>query len=79
MSEEEGTMTLVRVNESESGGDFVLLNLRAVARVECHGFDGEQARHRAAIFTSGGNVQLAGADADRVIAALEDFAGQPSL
>ena len=34
-------MTLVRVNESDSGGDFVLLNLRAVAKVECHGFDGE--------------------------------------
>jgi hypothetical protein len=73
-------MTLVRVNESESGGDFVLLNLRAVAKVECHGFDGEQHRHRATIFTSGGgSVQLVGVDADMVVAALEDFAGQPRL
>ncbi len=73
-------MTLMRVNESDSGGDFVLLNLRAVARMECHGFDGEQRRHRATIFTSGGgSVHLVGAEADRVVAALEDLAGQPRL
>ena len=73
-------MTLVRVNECDSGGDFVLLNLRAVAKVECHGFDSEQHRHRATMFTSGGgSVHLVGVDADRVLAALEDFAGQPHL
>ena len=73
-------MTLMRVNESDSGGEFVLLNLRAVARMECHGFDGEQRRHRATIFTSGGgSVNLVGVDADRVVSALEDLAGQPSL
>ena len=49
-------MTLMRVNESDSGGEFVLLNLRAVARMECHGFDGEQRRHRVTIFTSGGGA-----------------------
>ena len=73
-------MTLMRVNESDSGGDFVLLNLRAVAKVECRGFDGEQRRHRATIFTSGGgSVHLVGAEADRVVAALEDLEGQPRL
>ncbi len=73
-------MTLVRVNESDSGGDFVLLSLRAEAKVECHGFDGEQHRHRATVFTSGGgSVRLVGVEADRVVAALEDFAGQPRL
>ena len=73
-------MTLMRVNESDSGGEFVLLNLRAVARAECHGFDGEQRRHRATIFTSGGgSVHLVSAEADRVVAALEDLAGQPRL
>ena len=71
-------MTLVLVNEFESGGDFVLLNLRTVAKVECRGFDGGQHRHRAMVFTSGGSVQLVGADADRVISALEDFAGHPN-
>ncbi len=73
-------MTLMRVNETDSGGDFVLLNLRAVAKAECHGFDGEQHRHRATIFTSGGgSVHLVGAEADRVVAALEDLGGQPRL
>jgi hypothetical protein len=68
-------MTLVRVNESDSRGGFVLLNLRAVAKVECHGFDSEQHRYRATIFTSGGgSVHLVGVDADRVVSALQRFA-----
>jgi hypothetical protein len=71
-------VTLVRVNESESGGNFVLLSLRTVARVECCGFDGEQHRHRATVCTSGGSVQPFGADADRVISALEDLADHPN-
>jgi hypothetical protein len=72
-------VTLVRVNESESGGDFVLLSLRTVSRVGCRGFfDGEQHRHRATVFTSGGSVQLFGADADGVISALEDLADHPN-
>ncbi len=71
-------MTLVRVNESESGGSFVLLSLRTVAKVECRGFDGEQHRHRATVFTPGGSVQLVSEDANRVISALEDFAGHPN-
>ena len=68
------------MNESDSGGDFVLFNLQTVAKAECHGFDSEQHRHRATIFTSGGgSVQLVGADADKVVSALEDLAGQPRL
>jgi hypothetical protein len=71
-------LTLVRVNVSDTGGESLLLNLQMVTRVECRNFDGEQDRHQAAVFTSdGGSVQLVGAEADKVVAALEDFAGYP--
>ena len=40
------------------------------------GFDGSQQEHRASVFFSdGGKVELAGTDADRVLNAMEDFAG----
>ncbi len=68
-------MTLVRVEESGSGG-FTVLNLQMVARVKCAGFEGSQQEHRATvIFSDGGMVELAGTDADRVLSAMEDFAG----
>ena len=73
-------MTLVRVNESDSGGEFLILNLQMVTRVECRYFRREQERHQATVFSSdGGNVSVVGAEADRVVAALEDFAGYPRL
>jgi len=68
-------MPLVRVEETDSGG-FTVLNLQMVARVKCAGFDGRQQEHRASVFFSdGGMVELAGPDADRVLNAMEDFAG----
>ncbi len=69
-------MTLVRVKETSSGGDFVILNLQMVTRVEGrHFMDGQQKHLARVFFSDGGSVNLVGADADRVIAALEDFAG----
>ncbi len=69
-------MTLVRVEETDSGGGFTVLNLQMVARVRCAGFDAGQQGHRATVFFSdGGMVELAGTDADRVLNAMEDFAG----
>ena len=68
-------MTLLRVEETDSGG-FTVLNLQMVARVNCAGFDRSQQEHRATVFFSdGGMVELAGKDADRVLNAMEDFAG----
>ena len=68
-------MTLVRVEETDSGGDFTILNLQMVARVKCAGFDGSQQEHRATVvFSDGGMVELVGMDADRVLNAMEDFA-----
>ena len=73
-------MTLVRVNERDSGSDFLILNLQMVTRVEGRNFKDEQDKHQGRVFFSdGGSVNLVGADADRVIAALEDFAGYPRL
>jgi hypothetical protein len=67
-------MTLVRVEETDSGG-FTVLNLQMVARLKCSGFDGRQQEHRASVyFSDGGMVELAGTDADRVLNAMEDFA-----
>ena len=67
-------MTLVRVEETDSGG-FTVLNLQMVARVKCAGFDGSQQEHRATVvFSDGGMVELVGMDADRVLNAMEDFA-----
>lgn len=69
-------MTLIRVNEAESGGEFLILNLQTITRVECLNFDQEQGRHQATVsFPDGGRVVLTGADADRVVSALEDFTG----
>ncbi len=69
-------MTLVRVNETDSGSDFLILNLQMVTRVEGRNYNDEEEKHQARVFFSdGGSVNLVGADADRVIAALEDFAG----
>ena len=73
-------MTLVRVNETDSGSDFLILNLQMVTRVEGRNFEDEQDEHQGRVFFSdGGSVNLVGAEADRVIAALEDFAGYPRL
>ena len=69
-------MTLVRVNETDSGSNFLIVNLQMVTRVEGRNFKEEQGKHQARVFFSGGgSANLVGADADRVIAALEDFAG----
>ncbi len=69
-------MTLVRVKETSSGSDFLILNLQMVTRVEGRHFNEEQEKHQARVFFSdGGSVNLVGADADRVLSALEDFAG----
>ena len=73
-------MTLVRVNETDSGNDFLIVNLQMLTRVEGRNFKDEQEKHQARIFfTDGGSINLVGADADRVIAALEDFAGYPRV
>ena len=73
-------MTLVRVNETDSGGEFSILNLQMVTRVECRNFGGEQDKHQATVFFSdGASVVLVGADTDRTLSALEDFAGYPRL
>ncbi len=73
-------MTLVRMNETDSGSNFLIVNLQMVTRVEGRNFKEEQDKHQARVFFSdGGSVNLVGADADRVIAALEDFAGYPRL
>ena len=73
-------MTLVRVNETDSGSNFLIVNLQMVTRVEGRNLKGEQEKHQARVFFSdGGSVNLVGADADRVIAALEDFAGYPRV
>ncbi len=51
-----------------------------VSRVSCRGFDGDQEEHQATLrFSDGGEVVLTGADADRALSALEDFAGYPHL
>jgi hypothetical protein len=72
----EDTMTLIRTNKADSGGDFLILNLQLVTRVEGRNFEDEQGKHQARVFFSdGGSVNLVGADADRVLSALEDFAG----
>ena len=69
-------MTLVRVKETDSGGGFAVLNLQMVTRVKCSGYDAGQQKHRATVsFSDGVMVELVGADADRVLNAMEDFAG----
>jgi hypothetical protein len=50
-------MTLIRVNETESGGEFLILNLQTITRVECRNFGQGQERHQAAVaFPDGGRV-----------------------
>jgi hypothetical protein len=69
-------VTLVRVNETNSGAGFLICNLQMVSRGEGRDFKDEQDKHQARIFFSdGGSVNLVGADADRVVSAMEDFAG----
>ena len=71
---------MIRVNETGSGSDFLILNLQMVTRVEGRNFKEEEDKHQGRVFFSdGGSVNLVGADADRVIAALEDFAGYPRI
>jgi hypothetical protein len=72
-------VTLLRVEGDEPGGTFFVFNLQMVTRVDCRDFGGEQGGHRATLhFADGGEVVLTGADADRAVSALEDFAGYPS-
>src|SRR5215208_5144601 len=74
--EEERPMTLVRVKETDSGGGFTVLNLQMVTRVECSGYGAGQQERRATVsFSDGRMVELVGADAARVLNAMEDFAG----
>ncbi len=64
------------MEQTDSGGGFTVLNLQMVARVKCAGFDRSQQEHRATVvFSDGGMLELAGTDADRVLNAMEDFAG----
>ena len=71
-------MTLLRVKGDEPGGTFFVYNLQMVTRADCRGFDGPREEHQATLrFADGGEVVLTGADADRAISALEDFAGYP--
>ena len=73
-------MTLVRVNETDSGSDFLIVNLQMVTRVKGRHFKDAQASHQARVFFSdGASVNLVGMDAVRVIAAVEDFAGYPGF
>ena len=44
-------MTLVRMTEKNSGGDFLILNLQAVTMVECRHFEKERKRHQATVFS----------------------------
>jgi hypothetical protein len=68
------------VNKTDSGSDFLILNLQMVTRVEVRNFKDEQHKHQARVFFSeGGSVNLVGADADRVLSALEDFTAYPRL
>lgn len=71
-------MTLVRVNATDSGDEFSILNLQMVTRVDCRNFAGEREERRATVFfADGGNVALSGVDADRVVNALEEFVHYP--
>ena len=71
---------MVRVDEADSGSDFLIPNLQIVTRVEGRNLKEDQDKHQGRVFFSdGGSVNLVGADADRVIAALEDFAGYPRM
>jgi uncharacterized protein YodC (DUF2158 family) len=45
-------MTLVRMTEKNSGGDFLILNLQAVTMVECRHFEKERKRHQATVFSN---------------------------
>ena len=72
-------MTLLRVEGDEPGGTFFVFNLQMVTRADCRGFGDGQGGHQATLhFADGGEVVLTGADADRAVSALEDFAGYPS-
>jgi hypothetical protein len=53
---------LVRVNETDSGRDFLIVNLQMVSRVEGRNFRDNQQRRQARIFfCDGGSVNLVGA------------------
>jgi hypothetical protein len=73
-------VTLVRVNETDSGSNFLIVNLQLVTKVECRNFGEDQEKHQVRAFLAdGGNINLVAQDADRLIAALEDFAGYARL
>jgi hypothetical protein len=73
-------VTLVRVNETACGSDFLIVYLQMVSRVEGRNFgDKQQSQQARVFFSDGGSVNLVGADAERVLSALEDFAGYPRI
>jgi hypothetical protein len=44
-------VTLVRVDETDSGSDFLILNLQMVTRVEGRNFKDEQDKHQGRVFS----------------------------
>ncbi|HSK98935.1 MAG TPA: hypothetical protein VK869_01235 [Rubrobacteraceae bacterium] len=71
-------MTLVRVNAAASGSEFSILNLQMITRVDCRNFAGEREERQATVFfADGGNMALAGVDADRVVNSLEELVHYP--
>jgi hypothetical protein len=43
-------LTLVRMNDKNFGGDFLVLNLQTVTMVDYRRFEREQERHQATVF-----------------------------
>ena len=72
-------MTLVRINEKNSDSNFQILNLQAVTRVKCRRFENEQKREATVFFNDRVLVKLVGADAERLVSALEESADYPRL
>ena len=72
-------LTLVRINEKNSGSDFLILNLQAVTMVKCRHFEKEQKREATVFFNDRARVKWVGADAERLVSALEESADYPSL
>ena len=52
-------MTLVHVNETDSGNESLIVNLQLATRVDRRNLEKEQEKHRARVFLSdGGSVNL---------------------
>ena len=72
-------LTLVRINKKNSGSNFHILNLQAVTMVKCRHFENEQKREATVFFNDRALVKLVGADAERLVSALEESANYPRL